>query len=568
MANKGASFVAGAARSLGNKLKLPESITMSEVQKLCPFVHNTAAKEVVNSRNVGCLSRMCPVMSHNQETVVVEDTKAPEETRKCPFAEVREEPEVKTGVCPVSGASATSGPPLATPKAGQTEPLVADHQPTIRTQNFSALYENNFQQAIDALHQEGRYRTFANLRRHRGNFPNATFKAAGDQVTDFEVKMFCSNDYLGMGQNQVVLDACHEALNEAGTGAGGTRNIGGTTRYHVELEAELADLHQKEAALVCSSCFVANEAALSLFGKLLDNPVIISDAANHASMIEGIRHAKCEKRIFKHDDMEDLERILQEVGPDRPKVVAFESVYSMSGTIGNLKQICALSKKYNAYTFCDEVHAVGMYGQRGAGVLEREGLLGECDVISGTLGKAFGVFGGYIAGSKQFVDCVRSFAPGFIFTTAVPPVVAAGALAAVRHLKGSPVERQVQQLRAKQLKALLTAHGLPVMENPSHIVPVTVGDPVKCKALTDALLFKHQIYLQPINYPTVPRGTERIRITPGPLHSEQDLVRLGKAIAEEWQLLELPQVDTAVATAAMVQVADLYEAQVWAAEAQ
>jgi len=342
-----------------------------------------------------------------------------------------------------------------------------------------------------------------------------------------------------MGQNPKVIEACHSAIDEAGAGAGGTRNISGTTRYHVDLEAELADLHQTEAALVMTSCFVANEAALGILGKLLPGLVILSDAGNHSSMIEGIRHSKCEKIIFRHNDLDHLESLLKSLPLEIPKMIVFESVYSMSGTISDIEGTCKLAKKYNALTFLDEVHAVGMYGERGAGVAEQEGCMDQVDIISGTLGKAFGVGGGYIAGPKTYVDCVRSFAPGFIFTTAIAPVIAAGALASVRHLKGSKVERETQHLRAAQLKMKLKRLGLPVMENESHIVPLMVGDPIKCKSLTDTLLVDHKVYLQPINYPTVERGKERVRITPGPLHSEDDLDYLAKAIDCEWSRLGL-----------------------------
>ena len=503
-------------------------------------------------------------------------------------------------------------------------------------------YEAKFSKSIETLHSEGRYRSFANLQRKCGDFPHAKFRPPRDEVSKIlssaaeaaqqseedatvemqdavaraanlekhnpsahssqdgassssgqsqsqsqdedplkkalPVKIFCSNDYLGMGQHPQVLQAAHHSLDTTGIGAGGTRNISGTTYYHVELEKELAELHQKEKALVCSSGFVANEAALSVLGKLIPDLILISDEDNHASMIEGMRHSKCEKRIFKHNNMSHLEEILASYPLDRPKMIVFESVYSMTGNICDMHAIVEHAQKYNALTFVDEVHAVGMYGSRGAGVAEREGLLDEIDIITGTLGKAFGVFGGYVAGSSAYVDCIRSYASGFIFTTAIPPVVAAGALASVQHLKTQRVydfhssgqdsgeaaetanteasetpNAPSQQtdcsgttLRAKQRRAVqylknrAVLSNLPYMDNKSHIVAIFVGDPVKCKQLTDNLLYKHQIYIQPINYPTVPRGTERIRITPSPLHSKADVDYLVGCLEEEWTNLSLP----------------------------
>lgn len=399
-------------------------------------------------------------------------------------------------------------------------------------------YDLKIDSAIEKLQQSGKYRTFANLRRHVGSFPKATFTPPqGGETVD--VQVMCSNDYLGMGQHPAVRQACKDAIDHVGVGAGGTRNIGGTTVYHVELERKLAALHKKEAALVFSSGFVANEAALSSLGQIFPGMVILSDADNHASMIAGIRHSKCEKVIWKHNDMHDLEEKLKAIPTTTPKMIAFESVYSMTGKVAKMAEICELAKKYNALTYCDEVHAVGMYGDHGAGIAEREGLLGAVDVFNGTLGKAFGVHGGYIAGSKTFVDAVRSFAAGFIFTTALPPHVVAAAGAAIDHLAASQEERRLQQLRVKQLDAMLKERGLPVMETESHILPVLVGDAVKVKMLTDQLLQRFQFYLQPINYPTVPEGTERVRITPGPLHSEQSLRQLTDALDTLWDDLEL-----------------------------
>jgi len=397
-------------------------------------------------------------------------------------------------------------------------------------------YELTFATALDALKREGRYREFADIRRHRGAFPKAThFSSDGTR----DIKVWCSNDYLGMGQHPVVVSAMHEAIDEAGAGSGGTRNISGTTRYHVELERELADLHQKEAALLFTSGYVANDASLSTLVRLLPGCVIFSDAMNHASMIEGIRHGRGPKRIWQHNDLEDLESMLREYEPDAPKIVAFESVYSMDGDIAPIDEICDLAKRYNALTYLDEVHAVGLYGDRGAGVAERDGVMDRVDIIEGTLAKGFGLMGGYIAATANTVDAIRSYAAGFIFTTSLPPAIVAGALASVRHLKSSQAERNQQKERAKTLKRRLQEAGLPVLENPSHIVPVMVRDPVRCKQLTDALMERFGIYVQPINYPTVPRGSERIRLTPGPLHSDGDMDHLIEALNALWREMDL-----------------------------
>jgi 5-aminolevulinate synthase len=351
----------------------------------------------------------------------------------------------------------------------------------------------------------------------------------------------CSNDYLGMGHHQAVRDACKAAVDDVGTGAGGTRNIAGSTKYHVDLEQKIAELHGKERALVFSSGYVANEAALSALGQIFPGAVILSDAENHASMIAGIRNSKLDKIIFKHNDMEDLEAKLKKLDQSRQKIIAFESVYSMSGKVGKIQEIVDLAKKYNALTYIDEVHAVGMYGKHGGGVAEELGLDHEIDVINGTLGKAFGVHGGYIAGDLLFVDAIRSYASGFIFTTAPPPHVCAAATASVTHLQNSSVERNLQKVRVQQLTSMLKAKGLPVMDSESHILPVMVGDARKCKALTDSLLHDYKFYLQPINYPTVPVGAERIRVTPGPFHTEEQLQRLTMAIDELWSKLDLPR---------------------------
>jgi 5-aminolevulinate synthase len=391
-------------------------------------------------------------------------------------------------------------------------------------------FEAHFRAELDQLKSEGNYRIFAELERRCGDFPRVTHHGASvDEVT-----VWCSNDYLGMGHHPKVVQAMVETVAACGTGAGGTRNISGTNRHHRELEAELADLHAKEAALLFTSGYVSNWASLSTLGARIPNAVILSDEKNHASMIEGIRHSRADKVLWKHNDWRDLDRKLKAVG-DRPKIVAFESVYSMDGDICPMREIVEVAEAHGALTYLDEVHAVGMYGPRGGGISEREGLAHRIDLIEGTLGKAFGVVGGYITASSAMVDFLRSFASGFIFTTALPPAVAAAARASIAHLKQSDAERMAQRDRVRRLRARLDAAGIPHMANESHIIPVMIADPVKCRMISDILMQDWGIYVQPINYPTVPKGTERLRITPGPLHSDADIDRLVSALSALWQ---------------------------------
>ena len=393
-------------------------------------------------------------------------------------------------------------------------------------------YTGAFAAALDKIRSEGRYRVFADLKRHRGRFPNATWTRPDG--TTAEVVVWCSNDYLAQGENPVVLDAMKSAIDEAGAGSGGTRNISGTTRYHVELELELADLHGKESALLFTSGYVSNEASLSTLYKILPGLIVFSDALNHNSMISGIRGGRGPRHVFRHNDLAHLEELLAAADPSAPKLIAFESVYSMDGDIADIRGTVALAKKYGAMTYIDEVHAVGMYGPRGAGVCERDGVMADIDIIEGTLGKAFGVMGGYIAADSVIVDAIRSYADGFIFTTSVPPAVAAGAVASIRWLKAHNEVRDAHQERAAALKARMEAAGLPVMPSVSHIVPVLVGDPVHCKLISDILLEEHAVYVQPINYPTVPRGTERLRFTPSPAHSDEMMDHLVRALEKLW----------------------------------
>jgi len=403
--------------------------------------------------------------------------------------------------------------------------------------NYPVNYRAYFADALDRLHSERRYRVFADLERIAGRFPHAIWHSpAGPQ----DVVIWCSNDYLGMGQHPKVIDAMVQTASRMGTGAGGTRNIAGNNHPLVELERELADLHRKEAALVFTSGYVSNETGISTLARLMPDCLILSDALNHNSMIEGVRRANCEKQIFRHNDMAHLRELLAAARRTRPKLIVFESLYSMDGDVANVNAICDLAEQYGAITYVDEVHAVGMYGPRGGGIAERDGAAGRVDVIEGTLAKAFGCLGGYITASSAMIDAVRSYAPGFIFTTALPPSVCAAATAAIRHLKSSSWERERHQDRAARTKAVLSDARLPVMLSPTHIVPVFVGDPERCKQASDLLLAEHGIYIQPINYPTVPKGAERLRITPSPYHDDALIDSLADALVDVWRRLRLP----------------------------
>jgi 5-aminolevulinate synthase len=413
-------------------------------------------------------------------------------------------------------------------RRGATETAFQDR----RLKETPVSYTDQLDQALNRLHEEGRYRTFIDIERQNGHFPHAVWRKPDG--SEQNITVWCGNDYLGMGQHPAVLAAMHEALDATGAGSGGTRNISGTTVYHKRLEAELADLHQKEAALLFTSAYIANDATLSTLPKLFPGLIIYSDALNHASMIEGVRRNGGAKRIFRHNDLDHLRELLAADDPEAPKVIAFESIYSMDGDFGPIEAICDLADEFGALTYIDEVHAVGMYGPRGAGVAERDGLMGRIDIINGTLAKAYGVMGGYIAASEKMCDAIRSYAPGFIFTTSLPPAVAAGAAASVAHLKTDQSLRDQHQLQAKILKMRLKGLGLPIVDHGSHIIPVIVGDPVHTKQMSDMMLERFGIYVQPINYPTVPRGTERLRFTPSPVHGAKEIDTLVQAMDELW----------------------------------
>ena len=404
-------------------------------------------------------------------------------------------------------------------------------------------YSNYFRAAVNTVRGEGRYRVFQDIRRKRGAFPSATWYP--NETTERQITVWCSNDYLGMGQNECVIEAVKSAVDQAGTGSGGTRNISGTTHYHVQLEKELAGLHGKNAALLMTSGYVANEATLGVMSKILPGLIIFSDEMNHASMISGIQRARCEKVIFKHNDLADLEAKLKAAPVGVPKLIAFESVYSMDADIAPIEQICDLADKYSAMTYIDEVHAVGMYGPKGGGICEQRGLMDRIDIIQGTLAKAYGMIGGYIAADSHITDAVRSLASGFIFTTSIPPSTAAGALRSVRYLKLTPQIREQHQERANTLKARFRKAGFPFIDGETHIVPLMVGDPMKCKAISDALIERFGLYVQPINFPTVPRGTERLRFTPSPFHTDAMMDELMGALEEVWTEFNLKRVKAA-----------------------
>jgi len=417
-------------------------------------------------------------------------------------------------------------------------------------------YTGLFEDAVNVLRQEKRYRVFADLERIAGKFPRAVFRDSAENSR--EITIWCSNDYLGMGQDTRVIGAMQETAGRIGVGAGGTRNISGTNRPLVQLERSLADLHRKEAALVFTSGFVSNEAAISTIARLIPNCLILSDQLNHASMIAGVRQSGMQKQIFRHNDMEHLRDLLEAAGKDRPKIIAFESVYSMDGDVAPVEEIADLAEEYGALTYIDEVHAVGMYGPRGGGICEREGLMNRIDIIEGTLAKGFGTMGGYVAARKPIIDAIRSYAPEFIFTTALPPALCAAAHASIEHLKNSGVEREAHQRQAARTKQVLSEVGLPVMPTETHIVPIIVGDARLCKAASDMLMDRHNIYIQPINYPTVPKGTERLRITPTPLHDEAMILELRDALMNVWGALDLPtDIDTSQLTAKMLNSGDL-----------
>jgi 5-aminolevulinate synthase len=451
--------------------------------------------------------------------------------------------------------SSSEGRGCGSPSLG-SHPVKTHKNARDAEQGRDMTYRTIFKDALAALHSEKRYRVFADLERIAGRFPHALWRPTAAEAR--EIVVWCSNDYLGMGQHPSVVGALVETAQRMGAGAGGTRNISGTNNPLIQLEAELADLHRKEAALVFTSGYVSNQTGISTLAKLIPDCLILSDALNHNSMIEGVRQSGCQKLVWRHNDVDHLEDLLKAAGRERPKLILFESVYSMDGDIAPIGRICDLAETYNAMTYIDEVHAVGMYGPRGAGIAERDGEMHRIDVVEGTLAKGFGTLGGYITGAADVVDAVRSYAPGFIFTTALPPAIAAAATASIRHLKTSSSERAAHQRQAARTKEILSAAGLPVLDTPTHIVPVMVGNPDLCKRASDLLLSEHGIYIQPINYPTVPRGTERLRITPTPFHTDELIFKLRDALVEVWAQLGLER----GGCGAMVETDDLMPVQV------
>lgn len=534
---------------------------MTQFKNLCPFLRTEAAKLEQNDggeagsiteAQAAALMAQCPMM---QATSSAAPSCA---TLDNPLAEVerRGTAFLNRDLCDQAQCCRQLQKTLAQGLDAEKKAALAQQQsvvvtpdavvmppPVVRVPSpVRANGEEVLEQKLEQLKKEGRYRVFFDIERQAGNYPRALNHDKSLDAPD-EVVTFCSNDYLSMGQHPVVVNAMRDVLDKNGAGAGGTRNISGTTPFHTRLEDELADLHSKEKALVFTSCFVANDSSISTLAKMLPNCQIFSDADNHSSLIEGVRHSGCAKHIFRHNDVEHLEELMAACDPSHPKLIVFESVYSMDGDIAPIKEICDVADKYSALTFLDEVHAVGLYGETGAGIAEQRGLEHRISLISGTLAKGYGVFGGYIAGSALFIDAVRSFAPGFIFTSSLPPAVAAGAAASIRYLKESQTEREQHQQRSTQLKDLLRKAGLPYMHAESHIVPVMVRDAELCKQASDILLNKHKVYVQPINFPTVPRGTERLRFTPGPMHTYEMLENLVNALDDVWDTLGLERVD-------------------------
>jgi len=549
------------------------------IGKVCPVLHrsiNTSSVAAASSSSAASLNKAQQSLKH-PSTLTPDNAK--DFFQKCPFANVVEEGMKKDQEKGLEVLSELMNPSNKSMIEQQQESLSEimernQQQQAIAVEQqksgFKASYQKSFEKVITNLKEEGRYRVFTTIQRQVGAFPYAKRFETSEQLHSSasslattmnqkveiverfdveidedeeqqmtqqqveEVAVWCSNDYLGMGQNAVVLNEMTSAIQKMGAGSGGTRNISGTTSEHVKLERELADLHNKDNALVFGSCYIANVSAVTSIAAAMPDCIIFSDAKNHASLIEGIRNSKLDKKIFKHNDVQHLEELLSKADPARPKLIIFESVYSMDGTIAPIAEICDLADKYNAITFIDEVHAVGLYGDRGAGVCERENLMDRVDIVSGTLGKAFGVFGGYIAANNQIVDTIRCLSPGFIFTTSIPPSIAAGARASVSYLKQSKKERQQHQERTLKLKQMLKDAHLPVLETPSHIVPLMVGDSILCKKMSDYLLANHNIYVQPINYPTVPKGTERFRLTPSPVHNDDSMKRLVDGMIDCW----------------------------------